>query len=165
MDAVVVEPDQRSFARVARALEDEADGDLWRAELAAELHAELEPGVAAVRSALMGMATGGLVDGHEPLRQAVAAGVESVVRLDGRRAGARIRARKVDVRGFTNAPKRLNARNGWRHPVFGDVDTWVPQRGAPGWFDETLRPLRPRLRASAARVLDNRARRIARRST
>ncbi|SCL43262.1 hypothetical protein GA0074692_6794 [Micromonospora pallida] len=101
----------------------------------------------------------------EPLRQAVAAGVESMVRLDGRRAGARIRARKTpDVRGFASAPKRLNARRGWRHPVGGNYDVWVTQVGRPGWFDDTLRPLRPRLRAAAARVLDDRARRISRRS-
>lgn len=164
MDGIIVEPDHRSFAQVTRALQEEADGDAWRAELAAELHAVLEPGVTAVRGALMGMAVGGLDDGHEPLRQAVAANVESVVRLDGRRAGARIRARKIALRGFSNAPKRLNARTGWRHPVFGDVDAWVTQRGAPGWFDDPLRRLRPQLAAAAARVLDNRARRISRRA-
>lgn len=164
MDHVVVEPDHRSFHRVARALEAEATGDEWRTELAAELHAVLELGVTAVRGALMGMSTGGLDDGHEPLRVAVAAGVESIVRLDGERAGARIRARKVTLRGFMNAPKRLNRRHGWRHPVFGDVETWVTQVGAPGWWDEPLRRLRPQMKAAAARVLDNRARRIARRS-
>lgn len=165
MDAVVVEPDQASFTRVVKALDEEADSDRWRVELATELHAALEPGVIAVRGALMGMATGGVDHAGEPLRQAVADSVESVVRLDGRRAGARIRARKTpDVRGFANAPKRLNARRGWRHPVGGNYDVWVTQTGKPGWFDDTLRPLRPRLRAVAARVLDDRARRISRRS-
>ncbi|MBC9001293.1 hypothetical protein O7630_34450 [Micromonospora sp. WMMD718] len=163
MDHVVVEPDHRSFARVARALDDEAGGEEWRTELAAELHAVLEPGVAAVRGALMGMATGGLDDGHEPLRAAVAAGVESQVRVDGRRAGVRIRARKIMLRNFANAPKRLNSRRGWRHPVFGDTETWVTQIGQPGWFDDPLRRLHARLHAAAARALDNRARRIARR--
>lgn len=163
MDHVVIEPDHRSFARVARALDAEASGDEWRVEMATELHAVLEPGVAAVRGALMGMATGGLDDGHEPLRQAVAANVESIVRFDGRRPGARIRARKINLRGFASAPKRLNARS-WRHQVFGDTETWVTQVGQPGWFDDTLRRLHPRLKAAAARVLDNRARRISRRS-
>ncbi|MFG1898696.1 hypothetical protein ACGFIP_32280 [Micromonospora zamorensis] len=159
---MVIEPDHRSFNRVARALDEESGGDLWRAELATELHAVLEPGVSAVRGALMGMASG-LDDGHEPLRQAVAGGVESTVRLDGKRAGARIRAKKTQLRGFANAPKRLNSRRGWRHPVHG-ADVWVTQQGQAGWFDDPLRRLRPRLRAAAVRTLDNRARRISRRA-
>ncbi|WFF07256.1 hypothetical protein O7622_01245 [Micromonospora sp. WMMD1076] len=163
MDHVVVEPDSSSFSRVARALDDEASGEQWRAELATDLHAALELGVATVRGSLMGMATGGLDDGHEPLRQAVSASVESQVRMSGRGAGARIRARKITLRNFVNAPKRLNSRRGWRHPVHGDTETWVTQIGAPGWFDDPLRRLHARLHSAAARALDNRARRIARR--
>lgn len=164
MDGVVIEPDARQFTRVARALQDEASGDEWTQELASDLHAALEPGVTAVRSAVMGMATGGLPHAGEGLRQAVAAQVESIVRTSGPRAGARIRAGKPAVRGFRNAPARLNSLRGWRHPVFGDYDTWVHQTGAPDWFDGTLRRLRPALRAAAEKALDKRAQRISRRS-
>ena len=164
MDHVVIEPDHASFQRVIRALDEEAGGTEWREELAADLHQALEPGVSAVRSALLGMSTGGLPHAGESLRQAVAAGVESIARLDGPRAGARIRARKPTVRGFRNAPARLNSNRGWRHPVFGDVDTWVDQMGRPGWFDDTLRPLRPALVRAAERALRNRAQRISRKA-
>lgn len=164
MDGVVVEPDHQQFTRLARALEQEADGDEWRRDLADDLHEALRPGVTAVRGALMGMATGGLQHAGEPLRQAVAQNVESLVRTDGQRAGARIRAKKTGLpRGFANAPKRLNARS-WRHPIPGDPDTWVTQIGAPGWFDDTLRRMHPRLRLAAERALEKRARRISRRA-
>lgn len=163
MDAVVIEPDHAGFTRLARALDAEADGDEWRAELAQDLHEALLPGVSAVRGALMGMSTGGLDHADEPLRQAVAQAVESDVRMSGKRAGARIRARKKGMpRNFHNAPKRLNARS-WRHPQFG-ADVWVTQTGEQGWFDWTLRRLHPRLRLAAENALHNRARRITRRA-
>lgn len=162
MDHVVVEPDHHNFARVARALQEEADGKQWAAELREDLHKALEPGVAAARGAVLGMPSSGQPHEGEPLRVAVAHQVVAEVSL-GRSPGARIRVRKRGMpRGFANAGKRLNARRGWRHPVFAS-DLWVSQRGEPGWFDDTLRRLHPRLRAAAERALANRARRITRR--
>lgn len=162
MDAVEIRPDSASFRRVAAALDDEADGKEFRRDLATALHAALSPGVDAVRSAVLGMDSGGIREGGEPLRQAVAAGVVSEVRLD--QGTARIRARKRGMpRNFPNAPKRLNQARGWRHPVFSP-DVWVSQRGRPGWFDDTLRRLRPQLRAAAGEALQARATRITRRS-
>ncbi len=162
MDHVVIQPDHHQIARVARALQDEADGRQWRTELAADLHEALEPGVAAARGAVLGMPSTGLSHAGEPLRVAVAQQVVSEVSL-GRTPSARIRVRKRGMpRGFANAGKRLNARRGWRHPVYGS-DVWVAQRGEPGWFDDTMRRLHPRLRLAAERVLDKRARRITRR--
>lgn len=165
MDFIVIEPDHAKFQKLARALDEEADGKEWARETAIELHAALEPGVSAVRSAVMGMGSGGLPHAGEPLRAAVATGVESIARFDGKRPGARIRAKKTGMpRGFNNAPARLNSRRGWRHPVFGNEESWVTQRGQPGWFDDTLRRMHPALRAAAERVLNNRAKRISRKA-
>lgn len=163
MDYVVIEPDHATFQRVAAAVSAEADGREWANDLARELHTILEPAVYEVRSALMGMSTSGLPHAGEPLRQAVAANVEALARFDGRRPGARIRAKETKtVRNFATAPRRLNSRRGWRHPVFGNDERWTNQIGAPGWFDDTLRRLRPRLRRAAEAALRDRARRIAR---
>lgn len=164
MDSVVIRPDEASFRRVVRALDDEADGREWRRELAEELHEALQPGVIAVRSSIMSMASAGLEHAGEPLRSAVAGNVVTDIRLGASGGGARIRVRRTGLpRGFANAPKRLNGRSGWRHPVFGP-DVWVRQIGKPGWFDDTLRALRPKLRQSAQKALQSRADRIARRS-
>lgn len=161
---VSVEPDRVSFSRVTRALDDEADGAEWRRETAGELHQALEPGVIAVRGAIEGMATSGIPHAGEPLRQAVAAGVEAMGRYDTKVGGARIRAKRLyGVRGFVNAPKRLNARRGWQHPV-GGGRVQVTQIGRPGWFDDPLKRLHPRLRIAAERALQNRARRISRKA-
>ncbi|MCX4468968.1 hypothetical protein OOK41_01340 [Micromonospora sp. NBC_01655] len=162
MDVVEVRPDPATFRRVAAALDAEADGRQWRRELATELHAALAPGVDAARAAILAM-PGGLPHAGEPLRQAIAAAVVSEIRLTGA-AGARIRVRKRGMpRNFPNAPRRTNARRGWRHPVFSP-DVWVTQRGEPGWFDDTLLRRRPAMRAAAEKALQARARRIARRN-
>lgn len=159
MDAVEVEPDPASFRRVARALDDEAPGREWRRDLSEGMAEGLRPGLLAVRSAVLSRGAGG---GHEgqPLRQAVAAATQ-IVPLG---SGATIVADKTpQVRRFANAPKRLNQRRGWRRRVFGSR-TVVVQVGVPGWFDDTLDHLHPRLRAAAYAALEGRARRIARKA-
>lgn len=163
MDHVVVEPDEASFRRVVRALDEEAGGTAWRTDAAREIGEALEPGVAAVKAALWQIETGGLPHGGESLRQAISDEIEPVVRFTGPRVGARIRAKDIQLRNFAKAPRRLNNRQGWRHPVHG-TDFWVTQLGAPGWFDETLRRLRPKLAAAAAEALERRAERISRRA-
>jgi hypothetical protein len=36
-------------------------------------------------------------------------------------------------------PRGLDSPLGWRHPVFGNMNTWVTQRPlVPGWFTETF---------------------------
>lgn len=164
MDQIVVEPDQASFRRCIRALNDEADGTEWFRDAEDEIGEALRPGVDAVRAALYSrMETHGLDHGGESLRAAVAGAVSVSVRLRGRHPAAAIRASKTGMpRGFRNAPKRLNDRS-FRHPVF-TKQVWVTQIGAPGWFDEPLRLMRPRLASAAARALERRARRITRKA-
>lgn len=164
MDHVVIEPDEASFRRCIRALNEEANGTAWQTDAAEEMEEALRPGVAAVKAALFStMHTTGLPHGGEGLRQAVSSRVKPVVAFRGRRPGAMIRVDKTGLpRGFANAPRRLNDKN-WRHPTpSGDV--WVTQIGAPGWFDDTLERLRPRLSAAASKALERRARRISRRA-
>ena len=152
-------PDPGSFNRVARALDAEATGREWRADLAVSMEQALQPGVAAVRSALMARGGGGLGHGGQPLRQAVAAAVHTGPLS----SGAQILAGTNGMpRSFRNAPKRLNQRS-FRRRVYGS-NTWVVQVGAPGWFDDTLSQLRPKLRAAALQVLQRRARRISRKA-
>lgn len=159
MDIVEVRPDPVSFARVEHALRDEAPGREWRADLSGDLSAALAPGVAAVRAAVLSRGAGRPHEG-QPLRAAVASRVH-VVPLH---SGATIVAdRTPHVRNFAQAPKRLNRRGGWRHRVFGSSAV-VVQIGVPGWFDDTLEHLHPRLRAAALAALEGRARRISRKA-
>lgn len=49
--------------------------------------------------------------------------------------------------------------NTWRHPVFGDRDTWVSQRGSQ-WFSRAMVQSRPEMERAADRALDRAIRRI-----
>lgn len=87
------------------------------------------------------------------LRASVARGVKSRVSYTGFKVGARI---FVDSSGLPQSqrrlPRYLNARGGWRHPVFKRrtgkgrlVDVWVRQIGEP-YFDGPIREDKAALR-------------------
>ncbi|MER7002205.1 hypothetical protein ABT297_04040 [Dactylosporangium sp. NPDC000555] len=156
-----IEPDRRSFARVAHALDEEADGERLRRDLVAGFEEILDDVMREQKAGLMGMSSAGLPHAGEPLRTAIADRMEVQIKLSGRSAGARIVAHRRGLpRGFGNAPKRTNARS-WRHRVYGR-DVWVTQIGAPGWFDDPVKAHRTRYRAAARRVLVDMSQRIAR---
>jgi hypothetical protein len=158
VDSVEVVPDEASFRRVAAALSAESDDEQWRRDMSSSMQAALAPGASTVRSALMSRGGGGAHAG-EPLRAAIAAQIH-VLPLH---SGATLVAGKTPgVRGFANAPKRFNQR-GFRRRVYGR-DAWVVQVGAPGWFDDSLDHLHPRLRVAALAALEGRARRISRKA-
>jgi hypothetical protein len=155
-----VEAPQRELASVARALDDEADGRQMRVELSRNLYTAIQPIVSVVRGALLGMATAGLPHEGESLRRAVAREIEPHIRISETGPGAFIRVRKITVRGFYNAPKRLNARRGWHHPVYGRGS--VLQVGERGWFDDNTQRGAERYRIAVARAVQTAADRIAR---
>jgi hypothetical protein len=159
VDSVEITPDSTSFERVARALTAEAGSSQWRRDLSGDMAAAMAPGVAAVRSALMA-GGGGEPHAGPALLPAVAAQVK-VLPLS---SGAVIVASKDGIpRGFRNAAKRFNQRRGFRRHTYGSAG-WVVQVGVPGWFDDHLEAMHPRLRAAALAALEGRARRISRKA-
>lgn len=158
-----VEPDAKVFRRVALALNDEADGDELRSDLAETFEGLLETVVAEQRSGLMSMASAGLPHAGIPLRNAISDRVTVDVRFGGRGAGARIRVRKAGMpRKFVNAAKRTNDAQ-WRRQVFGK--TWIVQlSGAEDWFDDPIKRLGPKAQRAAGRAVDRVAQRIDRKT-
>jgi hypothetical protein len=154
-----IEVDRRSLTLLVRALRREADGKAMARDLIKEQRVVAQPALEAVRAAILSMPSISTV--APGLRQTVARKTRISVRTTGRRAGVSIRALKTGMpREFKNAPKRLNARQGWRHPVFGNRDRWVSQVGKPGWFDDTLTAQRPAIIRAVSRVLEHAANRI-----
>jgi hypothetical protein len=49
----------------------------------------------------------------------------------------RIEVGEVEVRGFKNAA-RVTQEPKFRHPVFGDREVWVNQRGKKDWFRDAV---------------------------
>lgn len=153
-----VEVDQQSLRRLTRALRAESDGKALVKDLVTELRRVAEPALEAVRASILSM--GSHSEALPGLRTTVAQHTKIIVRTGGRRPGVMIRSDKLGMpRGFNNAPKRLNSRKGWRHPVYG-TGRWVTQLGKPGWFDDTLQAFKPAAERAAAEAMDRMARRI-----
>src|ERR1044072_1036312 len=148
------EGEQGDLRQLTRALNKEADGKELRRDLVRELKIAVEPVTALAPGSILSMASQGL--SAPPLRSAVAAAVRTEARLSGRQAGVSAIAKKTGMpRGFRNAPKRLNARGGWRHPVRGNPNVWVSQKGKPGWFDDTMRRADPAAERAAKKAMDD----------
>lgn len=145
---------------LVRAIRAEADGKALRKELARNLREALKPGAAQAKSSIMGMVS---LHGAQPaLRSSIAKKIRPEVKLGGRWTGARVKAFKTrNIRGFPNAPKRTNSARGWRHPVWGDPNNWVHQRGKLEWFDRAFRGREGIYRQAVHEAMEDMARRIA----
>ncbi|MFF6825053.1 hypothetical protein [Streptomyces longwoodensis] len=152
------------LAALTRAIRAEEDGKQLRRELARDMREALKPGAAAAKSSVMAIASAGLPTAPA-LRSSVARKIRPEVKLGGRWSGARVKAFKTkNVRGFPNAPKRLNRAGGWRHPVYGNREVWVHQHGKSGWFDEAFEGREGVYRQAVEAAMENMARRIAARA-
>ncbi|MES2211459.1 MAG: hypothetical protein V4515_14945 [Chloroflexota bacterium] len=155
-----IEVDGTQLAALVLALREESTGAQQAADFVREMKAVVEPAAEAARASILSMATSGLHHAEPSLRGTIADHTKVVVHLSEHHPSVAIRTSKTGMpRGFANAPKRLQARRGWRHPVFG-TGQWVSQRGKPGWFDDTIARFKPLAERQASRVLEAAARRI-----
>lgn len=153
--------EQRAFQEVSRRLMAEATGKRLRRDLGKELRKAAQPIVMDARTNILGMPSSAR-GARIPLRATIAREVKVQTRWSGRNTGVRIRVGKRKMpRGFRNAPKRLNSGRGWRHPVFGDLETWVQQSGRPSWFHDATRSHRPEVRRAVLRAMNAAVERIA----
>lgn len=154
--------DARNLADLAQVLKGEADGKELRKQLGKDLRAAAQPLVTDLRAAIRATPSSGPPHGA-PLRQAIAAGINSQVRYTGPRTGVSVRVRRPTLRGFSGAPRRFNQPS-FRHPVFGDTSTWVTQVGAPLWFDAVMDRHRDDAKTAVLAAIDAMADQIAARA-
>lgn len=149
---------------LAKAMRAEADGKQLRKELIAEMRTALAPGVSAVQSKLRAIPRSATDTASPALGIYLASRVRTQVRLSGKSAGVKIRIPQTpQLRGFRFAARRLN-RDAWRHPVFGNRENWVEQQSPiQGFFDDTLRPDRAKMRGAVIHAMNKMAFRIAHR--
>lgn len=87
-------------------------------------------------------------DKHTGLRGRIAAGVGMKTTVKG------VRITTSMPHGQEELPRgEDNGMRGWRHPVYGNRDVWVQQRGA-SWFKSTISDDRPRFERALGDVLD-----------
>lgn len=164
--AVDLTVDQQQLRDLTRALRREADGKELRRDLIKALQPVAEPAKDRAVSQLMATGHAGLPTAGEPLRASIARKLKVSVRLSGRAPGVTVQqGRTPGVRGFRLAGRAMNARRGWRHPVYGRRGTWVQQRTTPaGWFDDAMKDSRRAARQAVVGVMRDMAQRIARRA-
>jgi hypothetical protein len=154
--------DSGDLKAVGKALKQQADGKELRKQLAKELRSEIRPMVQAVKAAWLaapsrGHATSSRSRRSEPnLRTLLAKATAGQVRFTGKEAGVRVR---TDGRKLPDGMKALGGyaegirRRGWRHPVFGDTETWVQQRAFPRFY-RTVQPDESRARQACIDAVD-----------
>jgi hypothetical protein len=151
------------LAALVRALRAEEDGKELRKELAKSMREVLKPAAEQAKSAVMSMPSGGHNAGPG-LRSYVARKIRPEVKLGGRWSGARVKAFKTPgLRGFANAPKRLNRPRGWRHLTYGH-EPWVTQHGKDHWFDRAMDGRQAAARQAVHEAMEAMAQRIASRA-
>lgn len=150
---------------LVRAIRAEADGKALRKDLAKNMREALKPGAALAKSGIMAMSSAGPGTSGPGLRAGIAKKIRPEVKLGGRWSGARVKAFKTPgLRGFANAPKRTNRRDGgWRTLTYGH-EPWRTQYGKRHWFDEAFEGQENRYHAAVFEAMEEMARRIASRA-
>lgn len=147
--------DTGDLRAVSKALKQASNGKELGQQLRRELRAEIRPIVAKVKTAWRTAPSAGHPRRGQPdLRRLLAKATGGQVRLTGREAGVRVR---TDGRKLPAGMKALptyaeGTKRPWRHPVFGDTDTWVTQRPFPQFFD-AVRPDEDRARREVERAV------------
>jgi len=132
--------DSGDLKAISRALRNQADGRLMRRELMLELRQAAQPLVPRVQRAWRTAPgfQGRRRPGQPNLRELLAKATRVEARLTGKQAGVRVR---TDGRRMPDQMKALPGyaegirRRPWRHPVYGNRDTWVTQQPFPRFYD------------------------------
>lgn len=156
-----VEVTANGIRQLGDALKAEADGKALRRELAKNMREVLKPAATQAKSGIMAMSSAGLGKGPS-LRSGIAKKIRPEVKLGGMWTGARVKAKKTPgLRGFANAPRRTQRRQGgWRTLTFGK-EPWRTQQGKPKWFDRAMDGQHARYREAVREAMQAMADRIA----
>lgn len=164
------------LADVARRLRTAGRGDLRR-ELLKEIRQQTAPVVADLKAAVMRIDSRATPDrrgarsraahrggrgsaSSHGLRRTIASAIVVKITTSGFSTGVRIRVNPKKLPADQRSlPKALNRPDGWRHPVFGNRNSWVTQTGKPYW-NETIQPHLPTVRRGVTQTLERFARRL-----
>lgn len=96
------------------------------------------------------------------LRATIARAVRTTAKASGKSASVRVEVNtKLLPEDQRELPWWINA-GAWRHPVFGNRETWVQQTVTPkGWFDRSMRKNGGKVRDGAVKVIGDINRKIA----
>lgn len=153
----------KRLQRLSKNLKEAGRGDLQR-ELRKEIRQAGQPVVADLRRAVMGVDVTSSEGGTAPpdTSTGLRARVAKATGLSVTARGIRFRVSGRRLGNFPGAAKYLEAVGRyarWRHPVFGNRDRWVEQRGDP-WFYPTIRKHAGQFRQACTRAMEKTALKI-----
>ena len=149
-----------ALRRVARDIRQFEDGREMRKRLRAELKSAVTPIVQAEKRAVLALPSKGQSSrrGRRSLRRDIARATQARIRMSGPRAGAlvwvnprRMPPGKANLPGYLEGVRPFQR---WRHPVFGDTDTWVTQQPRP-WFYRTAARYENDVERAAVRAIES----------
>jgi len=173
---VQITPDLRSITARIKAQAD--GGKLIKRELAASLRKIGDRVVQAEQQAILGTTIRGVKGGQrtgderikrggrrgqgQGVRRNIAAAIMRRNRLSGREQGVEVRVSKGRMpAGMGKIPFNANTQGQWRHPVFGDRNTWASQTVSPRmWWTRTAKEQTSKVNADMRAVLDEIARKL-----
>jgi hypothetical protein len=153
------------LAALMRSLRRAENGRELRKQLRRDLRGAAKPAIPAIRSKVKSLPSRGESKrrGRPPLRRSVARATRLQMTARNNFVGVTVR---VDPKkmppGMHNLPAYLEGRDPfhrWRHPVFGDTDTWVQQRSRPYFYD-TMRRFTPDAERAIAQAAESIQRQI-----
>jgi hypothetical protein len=153
--------DAGDLKAINKALRKHADGKELRKQLGKELRGQIRPMVASVKAAWLSAPSQGHKSstrsrrGQPDLRKLLAKATAGQVRFTGKEAGVRVR---TDGRKMPSGSKALPThaeatKRPWRHPVFGNRETWVTQRSFPQFY-EAVQPNEAAARRACIKAVD-----------
>ena len=155
----------QQFRDLSRRLREMEDGKEIAKRLRRELRRAARPMVPAVRAAVLATPSRGdnARRGRDSLRRSIARATQLQVKTSGSRPGVRvwINPRRMPE-GQHNLPaymEGIKPFDRWRHPVYGDENTWVTQEARP-FFYRAIRPYEDGVVEAGDRVLREIAREI-----
>jgi hypothetical protein len=147
---------QEKYRRLSRRLKDAGRGDLQR-RLTTAIRREGDPALSAVRGAWRGVDVTSSAGGGRRstgLRARVAASTRVYATANGIRV--QVDSARVDRQYGRQLVYGLDALRRWSHPVFGNRNVWVQQRGQEVFFS-TLTGFEHRWRSGIEREMDTMA--------
>src|SRR5690606_4117003 len=138
-----------------------ADRQLQR-DLRRRIRQEGQPALTAVRAAAQGIEmTSTPSAGGGRRSTGLRARLAAATRVSAQATGVRIAVQenRVDPEYGNTLVQGSEGLKRWRHPVFGNTEKWVGQKGSP-WFYPTLRREGPAFRAAVERAMRDTMRKI-----
>jgi hypothetical protein len=155
MMTVRIEHAQSDLRAVSKAMRQNGNAKVIRAQLTKGLRAGAKPALTATKAAALSLPSHG--SKHTGLRAKMARTAGTQVRTGGNTPGVTVRVSRARM-GSQASLATVTNEGQWRHPVYqrpGKPPVWAVQTSRKGWFDNANRFQAPVVRRELVKVIDD----------